>query len=70
MTDEDVAICREAISILRSTPPEDKAYRDRLYLADQIELQILVGNPCYDAITVQLCKMIVTVDANMRPSAI
>lgn len=43
MTDEQITLCHRAIAILRNTPRTSPFYPKRQYVAEQIELQTVVG---------------------------
>lgn len=58
MSDADISICVSAVSLLRATPYDHPFRRVRMRYADQIELQYLLGDPCFDAACVDLCASI------------
>lgn len=54
MSDNNLQTCKKAIKILRDCPHDDPYRARRLYYADQIESQVLIGNPEYDDVCVKL----------------
>lgn len=51
-------VCNATTSKLYKTDPSHHKYGARMELANQIELQMLAGNPIYDTNTIMLCLTI------------
>ena len=52
-------VIQEAVRILRSTPAEHPKYQKRLFVADQLELHDLIGDPENDDSAFRLAAAIV-----------
>lgn len=68
MDDTQKEICLKAIKILRATEHDNPFRKIRLEYADQIELQVLVGNPEHDLACVSLSQDIIGATESPRPA--